>query len=575
MELKLALAGSEIRERKLHFASYMHGRGARIRSAMHSRAQVSPDSFAHLMLKVRETELYMPVLGHRERWRGEAAVLVAVALDDFSHPVGYSLSGTRQVLNQEQPPATPTIVLAPVETDFAVQIPRNLAGRAAALCPDRPDRTVEETAAICVPVDIRAEHVAPTFDRLPSTGGPAEGVFATFFRIIPGCGGECWAWGDPEYEVHVLGRQVGGDTAFHVLQCAGEHPLSQYQPGNQSADYAYDQNGKFWTGRVQLLNRAQVDQRIAVDSGQTMFQLWEDDYRACKIEDDKNRLAWFAKFTRDTFLAVGLAIGIMTLRPEDPPSFETVIAILATELIPIFSLIANLPNMIVGDDDYIGMLVKKSVTPYANDFPDNTHIIYHKDQFAGRATLKGFIANDPAARTVGAVTSVEVSPNAITLDIGYAQQFSAQGYDALHQPAPGVAAWQSSNPSVAAVSSNGLVSGLAEGEAVITGTINGVSSSATVRAVPRRLLVSIEGPLEVSPGGWCGYYANTNGASSYATYEWRLNDIVVGNGGDLQLSPTAGSHILKVVVEDGDAVATGSAGLLVQSGFYQCGANQQ
>ena len=62
--------------------------------------------------------MYLPVPAHRAAWRGDDNLLVATVGADHEAPVAFTLDGRRIVLDAERPPATPVLVVVPVETDF-------------------------------------------------------------------------------------------------------------------------------------------------------------------------------------------------------------------------------------------------------------------------------------------------------------------------------------------------------------------------------------------------------------------------------------------------------------------------
>src|SRR2546430_1476499 len=90
---------------------------------------------------------------------------------------------------------------------------------------------------------------------------------------------------------------------------------------------------------------------------------------------------------------------------------------------------------------------------------------------AGRATLT----------VAQVVTAVVVSPPTATLAILGTQQFTAIAQDANGNPVPGQTfTWASSQPLIASVDLNGLVTALLVGTAVITATTGGVSGAANL-----------------------------------------------------------------------------------------------
>ncbi len=124
---------------------------------------------------------------------------------------------------------------------------------------------------------------------------------------------------------------------------------------------------------------------------------------------------------------------------------------------------------------------------------------------AGRDTWYGYglVDADEAAAPTGPVqppvlTTIEVSPSDVALNVGQTQQFAASGKDQYGDSiATGTVAWESSNTAVGAISSGGLFTASSAGSVTVKATgSGGVSGTAsvTVQAVP--VLTTIE----VSPG---------------------------------------------------------------------------
>ncbi|HEY3041514.1 MAG TPA: lamin tail domain-containing protein [Pyrinomonadaceae bacterium] len=77
-----------------------------------------------------------------------------------------------------------------------------------------------------------------------------------------------------------------------------------------------------------------------------------------------------------------------------------------------------------------------------------------------------------------AIARVEVSPPAVTIDIGAQQQFTAHAFDAANNQVPGVIfSWQSSDTNVATIDQNGLATGVNTGSTEIRATGRGVQSA--------------------------------------------------------------------------------------------------
>jgi len=82
-----------------------------------------------------------------------------------------------------------------------------------------------------------------------------------------------------------------------------------------------------------------------------------------------------------------------------------------------------------------------------------------------------------------AVASLVVSPSSATLDTGLTLQLTATLFGASGEEVSGDVSWTSSNSGVASVTDSGLVTGVAEGAATITGSAGGQSGSAVVTVV--------------------------------------------------------------------------------------------
>jgi hypothetical protein len=97
---------------------------------------------------------------------------------------------------------------------------------------------------------------------------------------------ESWLKGNPEFETHILG-QDGSSSTLKDYQCAGEHAGGMY---------AYDQNGKTWSGSVLLFSQGQLDAFKAEHPDQAVRLLVvEDDDGACVIKTGKDQLSLLFK----------------------------------------------------------------------------------------------------------------------------------------------------------------------------------------------------------------------------------------------------------------------------------------
>ena len=94
-------------------------------------------------------------------------------------------------------------------------------------------------------------------------------------------------------------------------------------------------------------------------------------------------------------------------------------------------------------------------------------------------TLLPLTGEQPVTATFGSF-AVIVDPPAATITVGATVQLTAIVLDANGDPTGDAVNWASSNPGIAGVDVNGLVTGNAEGDATIVATFNGVGGSALV-----------------------------------------------------------------------------------------------
>ncbi|HEX2781831.1 MAG TPA: hypothetical protein VHM30_20155, partial [Gemmatimonadaceae bacterium] len=148
-EVKTALVTSAVRERKLHFATYLQGRGGRLVAAMARNGGLSAGGLQAAVAAVRDLEFYMPVGAHRLAWTGDTPIAVGVQLDESEAPIMYTPRGERLVGRLDMPPADPVLMIVPSETNFASQDDLNLHGRAARICVIGTTDAVEAAARRC------------------------------------------------------------------------------------------------------------------------------------------------------------------------------------------------------------------------------------------------------------------------------------------------------------------------------------------------------------------------------------------------------------------------------------------
>lgn len=168
-------------------------------------------------------------------------------------------------------------------------------------------------------------------------------------------------------------------------------------------------------------------------------------------------------------------------------------------------------------------LILYNVTPKQ---AGTTKVIFTANDGGHTASYGISIKADPTI-----VSSITVSPATATIEKGATQQLTAT-------VEPSTAAnkeveWSSSNTAVATVDANGLVTGVAEGEATITARAkdgSGVTGTATVEVVrPTPTSVTFDGKTELEIYTWWGKEVDlkakvTPEGASLKTLTWAWND---------------------------------------------------
>ena len=98
------------------------------------------------------------------------------------------------------------------------------------------------------------------------------------------------------------------------------------------------------------------------------------------------------------------------------------------------------------------------------------------------ATVQGVSGTDPVTVTSAVLQSIAITPATTSLALGLHGQLAATGTysDGSTQDITSQVQWSSSTPSIATVSSTGLISTLATGSSTITATMNSISTTASV-----------------------------------------------------------------------------------------------
>ncbi len=129
------------------------------------------------------------------------------------------------------------------------------------------------------------------------------------------------------------------------------------------------------------------------------------------------------------------------------------------------------------------------------------------------ATVEGRAASASVTVVAVPVASVAITPATLTVTVGLTAPLSAVVRDADGLPLTGrPVTWTSNNPTIATVGADGLVTGLAVGSAVITGSADGVSGTSAVTIVPAPVAA-----VAVTPGTASLMVGQTQPLTSLAT----------------------------------------------------------
>jgi len=156
-----------------------------------------------------------------------------------------------------------------------------------------------------------------------------------------------------------------------------------------------------------------------------------------------------------------------------------------------------------------------------------------------------------------AVASVQLTPSSADILVGDVLQLAATPRDADGNALSGrTITWSSSNPSVAAVSSTGSVSGIAQGTAVITATSEGISSTADITVSPLEPDTVVVSPASVSiqPKQSAQLTANVRNADGQT-----MSTTVSWSSGDPTLASISSTGVV-TGVSSGTTTVTASAG---------------
>ncbi|MCK4707648.1 MAG: Ig-like domain-containing protein, partial [Gammaproteobacteria bacterium] len=152
------------------------------------------------------------------------------------------------------------------------------------------------------------------------------------------------------------------------------------------------------------------------------------------------------------------------------------------------------------------------------------------------ASLQNINATANLTVTSATLNSINVTPGTSSIANGTSTILQANGIfsDLTNQDLTSQVSWQSSNISVAEVSSEGLISSLSTGTVTITASLNGISSSASVTITPATL-----SSISVTPGNVSiangtatnmlatGFYSDLTSQDLSSVVSWQSSDTLV------------------------------------------------
>lgn len=297
--VRSSIQSSCFRERKLDFARFTKGPGARVLTAMAAKGGSTGSALSKLIQETPALELYMPVSDHWQRWQSGEDLIVVSSFADNEPLIAFDLQGNAVTgLSPKVPPATPALSLVPAETDF--------------------DASCESQS------NVQAAGVPPSeFALAQSAVRPGIYLTQTYLQDL----GEGWPRGAPEIEAMLIGP-VADTLTVGLVSCANE--------SNVTPSY-WNQDNNSWTGDVLVADSAHLEQvRRKYPAGtpwskvRFTIHFWEDDHERCAIATDQEEwkdyfeatvaivlfgAAWIADdFDSENPFIMGLVAGFNQLR---------------------------------------------------------------------------------------------------------------------------------------------------------------------------------------------------------------------------------------------------------------------
>jgi alpha-tubulin suppressor-like RCC1 family protein len=189
-------------------------------------------------------------------------------------------------------------------------------------------------------------------------------------------------------------------------------------------------------------------------------------------------------------LFAALTVCACTAEPLGPPNLVPVATVAVAPANPVVSVGAKAPLTPIPLDANGDTLTNRTFTWASSDGAvatvDGQGVVTGVAAGTAQITATSEGKSGSATMTVSttAVGSVTVTPASATANVGGTVTLTGAAFAGGGAPLPGrVFSWASSNTAVAGVSSLGVVHGIAQGTATITGTSEGKSATATVTVV--------------------------------------------------------------------------------------------